>query len=54
MRFHDLARTGRNIPEVDPFKQTHGGPAYGDYKYAFPIPLVEMDANANMVQNAGY
>ena len=54
LRFHDLARTKRNIPVVDAFKQTHGGPAYGNYKFAFPIPVAEMDANASMVQNSGY
>ena len=54
MRFHDLARTGRDIPLVDAFNQTHEGPAYGSYNYAFPIPIGEMDANANMVQNTGY
>jgi len=53
-RFDDLARTGSNIPLVSPFQQTHGGPAYGDYKYAFPIPLVELNSNSNMVQNFGY
>ncbi len=53
-RFHDLARTGRDIPFVDAVKQTHLGPAYGSYNFAFPIPLSEMDANANMVQNRGY
>ena len=54
MRFHDLARTGRDIPLVDVFNQTHGGPAYGSYNYAFPIPIGEMDANLNMIQNRGY
>lgn len=53
LRFHDLARTGRDIPEVS-LNQSHGGPAYGSYNYAFPIPVVEMDANKNMVQNDGY
>lgn len=53
MRFHDLARTGRDIPDVDVL-QTHLGPLYGTYKYAFPIPLSEMDANSNMTQNNGY
>ena len=53
-RFDDLARTGSNIPLVDPLKQTHGGVTYGSYKYAFPIPRVELNANSNMVQNAGY
>lgn len=54
LRFHDLARTGRDIPLVDVFNQTHGGPTYGSYNYAFPIPIGEMDANLNMVQNRGY
>ena len=53
-RFDDLARTGNDIPLVDSFRQTHGGPKYGNYKYAFPIPTVEMNANSNMVQNDGY
>ena len=53
-RFDDLARTGRDIPEVDPLKQTHGGPTYGSYNFAYPIPEVEMNANSAMVQNDGY
>ena len=53
-RFDDLARTGNDIPLVSPFQQTHGGPAYGSFKYAFPIPKVELNANSNMVQNEGY
>ncbi len=50
----DLCRTGMDIPLVDPLKQTHGGPDYGTYKYAFPIPLGELQSNPNMVQNDGY
>ena len=53
-RFDDLARTGRNIPLVDPVRQTHGGPVYGSYNFAFPIPTNEINANSNMVQNIGY
>jgi hypothetical protein len=53
-RFDDLARTGSDIPLVDPIRQTHGGPKYGSYNYAFPIPTVEMNANSKMVQNKGY
>lgn len=53
-RFDDLARTGRNIPLVDAIKQTHGGPVYGSYNYAFPIPTNEINANSNMLQNKGY
>jgi hypothetical protein len=53
-RFDDLARTQSDIPLVNEFQQTHGGPTYGNYKYAFPIPLVELNANSGMVQNFGY
>jgi len=53
-RHDDLARNGMDIPLVSPFEQTHDGPAYGSYNYAFPIPEVEMNANSNMVQNQGY
>ncbi|GGG89830.1 membrane protein [Polaribacter pacificus] len=54
MRFHDLARTGKDIPLVDPFNQTHGGATYGDFRYAYPIPNAEADVNSNVVQNKGY
>jgi hypothetical protein len=50
-RFDDLARTGADIPLVDKYRQTHGGPKYGSHNYAFPIPSVEMNSNSNMVQN---
>ncbi|MBC9798498.1 RagB/SusD family nutrient uptake outer membrane protein [Sinomicrobium weinanense] len=53
-RFDDLARTGSDIPLVDGLDQTHGGPDYGSYNYAFPIPFSEIGANSNIVQNQGY
>ncbi|HAN77942.1 MAG TPA: RagB/SusD family nutrient uptake outer membrane protein [Bacteroidales bacterium] len=53
-RFYDLARTGRPIPLVDAFNQSHGGPTAGDYKFAFPIPKSELTSNSNMKQNKGY
>ena len=53
-RFDDLVRTGSDIPLVDPIRQTHGGPEYGSYNLAFPIPKVEINANRNMIQNKGY
>ncbi|HOP58789.1 MAG TPA: RagB/SusD family nutrient uptake outer membrane protein [Bacteroidales bacterium] len=53
-RFDDLARTQSDIPLVSPLQQTHDGPLYGSYKYAFPIPRVELNANSSMVQNFGY
>ncbi len=53
-RFHDLARTHRDIPLVSPLQQTHGGVAYGDFRFAWPIPLAERNANSAIVQNPGY
>jgi len=50
-RFHDLARTGRDIPMLD---AENTAPSYGNYRYAFPIPEEEINANKNMVQNEGY
>lgn len=53
-RFHDLARNQMDIPFLDPGIQTHGGPAYGDYNFAMPIPISEADVNRNVEQNFGY
>lgn len=53
-RFHDLARTGMDIPFPDTVLQLHGGPEYGDYNFALPIPSAEEDANASVEQNFGY
>lgn len=53
-RFDDLARTGQNIPNPNPLQATHNGPSYGSYKYAFPIPRAERNANPNMKQNKDY
>lgn len=53
-RFDDLVRTESDIPLVDPIKQTHGGPKYGSYNLAFPIPKIELIVNSNMVQNKDY
>lgn len=53
-RYHDLVRTGRDLPLVDNIRQTHGGVPYGNYKLALPIPLSELQANPNMIQNKGY
>jgi hypothetical protein len=53
-RHDDLARNGMDIPLVSDLEQTHGGPAYGSFNFAFPIPEVEMNANSEMAQNEGY
>lgn len=63
-RFYDLARNDLSLPLVDATKQTYGTynkttnrydtVEYGSYRYAFPIPLREMSANAYMIQNKNY
>tara|TARA_Y100000996_G_scaffold212535_1_gene166944 strand:- start:310 stop:1107 length:798 start_codon:yes stop_codon:yes gene_type:complete len=58
-RFYDLARTGQDMPLIDTIKQmnddmTGTPPAFGSYRYAYPIYVSELNANPNMVQNAGY
>ena len=53
-RFYDLARTDQSLPLVDSARQTYGSINYGSHKYAFPIPLTEITANAYMIQNEGY
>ncbi|WP_291098187.1 MULTISPECIES: RagB/SusD family nutrient uptake outer membrane protein [unclassified Flavobacterium] len=56
-RFDDIARTKKDMPIVDAVRQTYDdlGPLiYGSYRYAFPIPLREMNANSNSDQNKGY
>lgn len=56
-RFDDISRTNMSMPIVDAIRQTYddlGSLAYGSYRYAFPIPLREMNANSNTIQNKGY
>lgn len=57
----DLSRTGRSLVRTDAFVPvnqnvtfTPGGSALDNYLWAMPIPITEMDANENMVQNPGY
>lgn len=59
LRFHDLSRMGMDMPLIDGFKQlnddlTGTPPAYGSFRYAYPISQSERSANPNMVQNYGY
>ncbi len=51
---YDYARTGKNLVRTDFDGTTNKDIPAGDYKWAMPIPKHEMDANVNMVQNAGY
>lgn len=55
LRFYDLARTGRDIPEMDPNTPNnhHHVPA-GDPRFALPIPQHEIDSNPAMEPNPEY
>lgn len=57
-RFDDIVRNKMTIPTMPATfskeKQPSGCPEYGNYRYAFPIPAREMNANPNMTQNKGY
>ncbi|CAM1348924.1 RagB/SusD family nutrient uptake outer membrane protein [Tenacibaculum halocynthiae] len=53
-RFDDLMRTGKNITKIDSKQNISATINYGDSKLAFPIPVSELDANSNMIQNKGY
>lgn len=51
LHYWDLLRTGQDIVRQE------GQPVnipYGDHRLAYPIPLAELDANSNLVQNPGY
>ncbi len=51
---YDYARAGKDLVRTDFDGTVNKDIPAGDYKWAMPIPKHEMDANANMVQNAGY
>ncbi len=53
-RFDDLARTHHSVPVYNTAGILEKTLPYGDYRYAFPIPREEINANKNMVQNLGY
>ena len=59
LRFYDLARNGKDMPLINSLIQlnddlTGTPPAFGSYRYAYPINISERNANPNIVQNAGY
>ncbi|MGC6479085.1 MAG: RagB/SusD family nutrient uptake outer membrane protein [Flavobacteriaceae bacterium] len=53
-RFFDLSRAGLPITRFSLNQNIEATIPAGDYRYALPIPLTEMDANSNMDQNPGY
>ncbi|RIV70463.1 RagB/SusD family nutrient uptake outer membrane protein [Flagellimonas aequoris] len=53
-RYDDLLRTGSDIEKTSIQQNFAATIPYGDSRLAWAIPLAEMDANSNMVQNKGY
>jgi hypothetical protein len=61
-RFFDLKRRGESVERSDngDIIDGSGTPAEvqtlaaGDFRFQFPIPVAEINANPNMVQNPGY
>ncbi len=53
-RYDDLLRTGSDIEKYSVQQNISATVPYGDFRLAWAIPLSEMDANSNMVQNKGY
>ncbi|WBL26128.1 RagB/SusD family nutrient uptake outer membrane protein [Zunongwangia sp. HGR-M22] len=52
--YWDLLRTESDIEKIDLEQNISETILYGDFRLAYPIPLDELDANSNMVQNPGY
>lgn len=53
-RFFDLSRSNLPIPVVHSLQNIQNPIPAGDYRYALPIPIIEIDSNSNMIQNDGY
>ncbi|MBQ4915777.1 RagB/SusD family nutrient uptake outer membrane protein [Maribacter sp. MMG018] len=53
-RFDDLMRTGQSVDAVGLTQNVIQTLTYPNNLFAWPIPLAEMNANSNMVQNEGY
>ena len=53
-RFDDLMRTGQSVESVATTQNVIEVLSYPNNMFAWPIPLSEMNANSNMVQNTGY
>lgn len=53
-RFFDLARWNDDIVRPATTNSSMKKLEYPDYRYALPIPQVEIDANSAVVQNEGY
>lgn len=54
VRWDDMMRIGMDADAVGPDEIVLSTLNFPNNKFAYPIPIVELDANSNMVQNAGY
>ncbi len=53
-RFDDMRRNGMDLIKYSLQQNITASILSGDYRFAWPIPKAETDANSNMVQNSGY
>jgi len=53
-RYDDLVRTGQSVPFWGSAENSLGTISYPNNLFAYPIPIGEINANSNMVQNDGY
>lgn len=53
-RFDDMLRTGMNAEAIGTSGMVMEVIEYPSYLFAWPIPISELNANSNMVQNEGY
>lgn len=53
-RFDDLMRTGKSVEVLGSIQNIIQTLAYPNNLFVYPIPAAEINANSNMVQNAGY
>lgn len=53
-RFDDMLRTGMSMEAIGTNGEVIEVIEYPNYLFAWPIPLSELNANSNMVQNDGY
>ena len=53
-RFDDMMRTGKDVVVLGSNQNVIETLTYPNDKFVYPIDIAEMDANSNMVQNAGY
>jgi hypothetical protein len=53
-RFDDLMRTGASVVVLGSNQNTIQTLTYPNDLFAYPIPIGEINANSNMVQNKGY